>query len=158
MHEYDMLSHNALGWFVNSLSSKKWIFYVFYITLHKDNHHSTKNIYIKNKRIIFFCIYIFIYNNKNMDIMGSNILWNTWITFNVTLCSIFKFLPRGICTDSCSVYTTGLCEVFSPLARQLFLPSFTLFTKTEDYIHSLFLFWGKEILPEHFKQDYIHTY
>lgn len=75
--------------------------------------------------------------------MASNILWNTWITFNVTLCRIFKFLCRGKAQLQWVWQETG------------FFILLLLSTKTLR-LHTFFIsyFWGKEILPEHFKQDY----
>lgn len=82
--------------------------------------------------------------------MASNILWNTWITFNVTLCSIFKFLSRGK-KPSCSGCYKTAWFLLAPLTRSVPLSTKTL----RLHIHSLIsYFWGKEILPEHFKRDY----
>lgn len=63
---YRLCKH--FGRSVNSLSNKKGIFSVFYITLHEDNHHSTKNkstLKIKDKHKKNGDIFIY---NKNMDL------------------------------------------------------------------------------------------
>lgn len=95
----------------------------------------------KQKKVFIYS-YIIIHG-----FMASNILWNTWITFNVTLCRIFKFLCWG--TSPAAVGFSRDCH--GPPRSSISLLSKTL------RLHTFFIsyFWGKEILPEHFKQYHI---
>lgn len=64
--------------------------------------------------------------------MASKILWNTWITFNVTLCSRFKFLSRDK-----SLVEVGTTRP-SGFPSHLYLTLRHSLLRPYDYIHSLF--------------------